>query len=71
MKVHTFLGKASMEGLKHMDEQINQWLDRHEVVPAHIKQSFGMDQHHDGRRQEPVLVISIWYEGGKEKDQFA
>ena len=62
MKVQTFLGKVSIDGLHQMDSQINKWMERNQVVPIQIKQSFGSDLHHDGRRQEPIVVISVWYE---------
>jgi len=60
MKVTTFVGKTNLEGLKHMDNQINDWLRRNKVEPLHIKQSFGMERHH-GASEEPVLVVSVWY----------
>ena len=62
MKVHTFLAKASMEGLHHMDEHINEWLVRHDIKPINITQTFGHGRHHDGRSDEPILVTSVWYE---------
>ncbi len=62
MKVQTFLGKVSIDGLHQMDSQINKWMERNQVTPIQIKQSFGSDLHHDGRRQEPIVVISVWYE---------
>lgn len=62
MKVQTFLGKASMEGLHILDEHINEWLAKKHVTPTHIAQSFGMGRHHDGRTDEPIIVISIWFE---------
>jgi len=62
MKVQTFLGKVSVEGLHHMDNHINEWLSRNEVTPIYVQQSFGSDLCHDGRNQEPIIVMSIWYE---------
>lgn len=63
MKVQTFLGKASMEGLAQMDHHINEWLERNHVTPVHVSQSFGMGRHHDGRGDEPIVITSIWFEG--------
>jgi hypothetical protein len=63
MKVQTFMGKATIEGLHQLNQHINEWIKKHEVVPAHIQQSFGSEQHHDGRNSESTLVISIWWEG--------
>jgi hypothetical protein len=62
MKVQTFQGKIGADGLAHLDHHINDWLARHHVTPKHIHQSCGFGLHHDGRGQEPVVVISIWYE---------
>jgi len=65
MKVQTFMGKASLDGLQHMDDQINNWLRKNHVEPVHIKQSFGSERHHGGQ-EEPVVVITIWYHAEDE-----
>jgi hypothetical protein len=62
MKIHTFVGKISIEGLQQMDDQINSWMKRLGVEPVHIKQSLGMERHHGGQTEEPVLVVSVWYQ---------
>lgn len=62
MKVHTFLAKASTEGLHHMDELVNEWMQRHPVKITQITQTFGHGRHHDGRADEPVVITSLWYE---------
>ena len=62
MKVQTFIGKVSMEGLLQMDEHINEWLGRTGAAPERITQCCGSERHHDGNRDEPVLLTSIWYE---------
>ena len=62
MKVQSFLGKVSSTGLKQMDNQINEWLERSQVKPVQIKQSFGTDIHHEGRVSEPIVIITVWYE---------
>jgi hypothetical protein len=62
MRVHTFVGKLSMEGLSRMDEQINSWLETNQVTPALITQTSGLDHHRETASQEPVLITSIWYE---------
>ncbi len=67
VKVQTFIGKVSIEGLHQMDQHINEWFRRTKVTPIHVSQSFGADRHHDGRSQEPIIVTSIWYEGGEEE----
>ena len=62
MKVQTFMGKVSIEGLHQMDTHINEWLKRNGVTPLHIQQCFGTNIHHDGRAAEPIVVTSLWYE---------
>jgi len=61
MLVQTFMGKVSIEGLHQMDSHINEWVKRNKVTPVFIQQSFGADIHHDGRNQEPIVVMSVWY----------
>ena len=67
IKMQSFLGKVTIEGLHQMDIHINEWLARKGITPVYVKQSFGSDLHHDGRRQEPTIVITVWYEAEEEK----
>lgn len=62
MRAQTFLAQMSMESLQTMDEQINSWLDRTGVQVRSIKQVFAYahSHHHDG--QEPVMVVTVWYD---------
>ena len=60
MRVQTFIGKSSNEGLHQMDEHINEWLKRTGVTPAFVKQSAGNERYHGGE-DEPIVVVSIWY----------
>lgn len=62
MRVQSFIGKVSITGLQQMDHQINEWLERNKITLVQVKQSFGSDIHHDGRGQEPIIVITLWYE---------
>ncbi len=62
MKVQSFIGKVSIAGLSQMDVQINDWLKRNKVKVVNMCQSFGTDIHHDGRGNEPIIVVSVWYE---------
>jgi len=61
MKIQTFVGKASLDALKQMDEHINDWLAKHNVVPLQIHQVFGYERHHHHTEDEPVLITSVWY----------
>lgn len=62
MRVRTFVGKVSVEGLRLMDDQINQWMEQNAIEPQRITQTFGKDSHHDTASMEPVVITSIWYE---------
>jgi hypothetical protein len=61
MRVQTFVGKLSMEALHQMTEHINDWLAHHNVEPKFIKQSFGYEKPREASREEPVIVITVWY----------
>ena len=61
MRVQTFLGKVTVDALRQMDDNINQWLEAHQTKPLVITQTFGYERHHDGGAQEPVVITSVWY----------
>ena len=67
MKVQTFIGKVSIDGLNQMDNHINEWMKKNNVTPVQIRQSFGSNIHHDGRKQEPIIIVSLWYEKDEEE----
>ncbi len=66
MRVQSFLGKVSIDGLNQLDTHINEWLKRRKVTPTHVTQSFGQDKPHDGRNAEPIIVVTVWYEAEEE-----
>ena len=61
MRVETFVGKVSIEGLKQMDEHINEWLGKNHVEPKFITQVFGSERHSHHHELEPVVITSVWY----------
>jgi len=65
MRIQTFIGKSNIEGLHQMDEHINEWMRRNKVNPTMVRQSCGQERHH-GQNDEPVVIITIWYEGDSE-----
>ena len=67
MQVQTFIGKSNIEGLHQMDDHINEWMKRYKVSPDHIAQSCGQERHH-GQNDEPVVIITVWYESEIEDD---
>lgn len=58
-RVRSFHGKYSDQGLAHMDDLINEWLDAHpEVEVKFITSTVGV---FEGKIREPALVLNIWY----------
>lgn len=62
MRAQTFLAQMSMESLQTMDEQINNWLDRTGVQVRLINQVFAYARHHHHDGEEPVMVVTVWYD---------
>lgn len=60
LKLHTFIGKSSLEGIHQMDEFINEWLATNDVEIVQVSQCFGQERHH-GQSLEPVIITSVWY----------
>jgi len=61
MRVQTFIGKISIEGLRLMDAHINDWMAANKIEPKKITQCYGLDEHRETMSSEPVVVTSIWY----------
>jgi len=58
-RVRSFHGKYSDQGLAHMDDIINDWLDHHpEVEVKFVTSTVGV---FEGKIREPALVLNIWY----------
>jgi hypothetical protein len=70
MRVQTFIGKGNTEGLHQLDTHINDWLRRTKVTPAHVLQSLGVERYVEGRNQEPIVVVSVWYKEKEVEDTF-
>ena len=62
MRAQSFLAKMSLESLRTMDEQINNWLDRTNVRPKLVNQVFGYERHHQDDGVDPVMVVTVWYD---------
>ena len=58
MKVQTFIGKISNQGVQQMDEQINAWMHRNDVAVAFITQTVGSPL---ASENEQVIITSVWY----------
>lgn len=59
IRVRSFHGRLSDEGLAYMDEKINEWLDAHpEIEIKHTTATIGQ---YEGKIREPALVVNVWY----------
>jgi hypothetical protein len=58
-RVKTFHAKYSDQGLEHIDDQINEWLDAH----AEVEIKFVTTTVHvfEGKIREPAIVMNLWY----------
>ncbi len=59
IRVRTFHGKLSEQGMDFMDNQINEWLDNHpEIEIKFVTSAIGQ---FEGKIREPALVLNVWY----------
>jgi hypothetical protein len=58
-RVKSFHGKYSDQGLEHMDDVINDWLDGHPDVE--VKFVTSTVSVFEGKIREPALVLNLWY----------
>lgn len=58
-RMRSFHGKYSDQGLAHMDDIINEWLDTHpDVEVKFVTSTVGV---FEGKIREPALVLNVWY----------
>lgn len=59
IRVRSFHGRLSDEGMGYMDDKINEWLDSHpEIEVKIVTTSIGQ---YEGKIREPALVVNVWY----------
>jgi hypothetical protein len=58
-RVKSFHAKYSDQGIEHMDDQINEWLDEHPEIE--IKFSTTTVHVFEGKIREPAIVMNVWY----------
>jgi hypothetical protein len=59
VRMRSFHGRLSDEGLGFMDDKINEWLDSHpEVEVKFVTSTVGT---YEGKIREPALVLNVWY----------
>jgi len=59
VRVRTFHGKLSDQGMEYLDNAINDWLDEHpDVEVKFVTSTVGT---FEGKIREPALVLNPWY----------
>jgi hypothetical protein len=59
VRMRSFHGRLSDEGLIFMDDKINEWLDAHpEVEVKFVTSTVGT---YEGKIREPALILNLWY----------
>jgi hypothetical protein len=59
VRVRTFHGRLSDEGMAFMDEKINEWMDNHpDIEVKQVTTTIGL---FEGKIKEQALVVNIWY----------
>lgn len=59
VRVKSFHGKYSDQGIEHLDDVINEWLDNHPDVE--VKFVTSTVNVFEGKIREPALVLNLWY----------
>lgn len=59
IRVRSFHGRLSEEGLQYLDDKINEWLDGHpDIEVKTVTSTIGV---FEGKIREPALILNIWY----------
>jgi hypothetical protein len=59
VRVRSFHGRLSDEGMEFLDNKINEWMDNHtEVEVKFVTTNIGV---FEGKIREPALIINVWY----------
>jgi len=59
IRVRTFHGRISEQGLEYLDNTINDWLDKNpDIELKNVTSTVGL---FDGKIKEPALILNLWY----------
>src|SRR4051812_11005694 len=59
VRMKSFHGRLSDNGLDYLDNSVNEWLDAHpEVEVKFVTSTVGM---YDGKIKELALILNVWY----------
>src|SRR6185295_12959724 len=59
VRMKTFHAKYSEQGMEHLDDMVNEWLDNHPDVE--VKFVTSTVNVFEGKIREPALVLNMWY----------
>ncbi len=59
IRVRSFHGRLSDEGMEFMDNKINEWIDEHpDVEVKFVTTTIGT---YEGKIREQALIVNVWY----------
>jgi hypothetical protein len=59
VRLKSFHGKLSDQGMQYIDDAVNEWLDAHpEVEVKFVTSTVGQ---FEGKIREPALILNLWY----------
>jgi hypothetical protein len=59
VRVRTFHCRLSETGVEYLDQNINDWLEKHpEIEVKFTSSTIGL---WDGKLKEPTLILNVWY----------
>jgi hypothetical protein len=59
VRMRSFHGRLSDNGLEYLDDSVNKWLDAHpEVEVKFVTSTVGL---YDGKIKELALILNVWY----------
>ena len=62
LKVRTFYGNATREGMKYFDEHINSWIMENKADIRMTNLTFGDAKVGMSGSKEPCLLAMVWYD---------
>ncbi|MGH7213451.1 MAG: hypothetical protein ACREIT_01525 [Tepidisphaeraceae bacterium] len=59
VRIRSFHGRLSDQGLDYMDDAINEWLEKHpEIEVKFVTSTVGL---FDGKIKELAIILNVWY----------
>jgi hypothetical protein len=59
VRVRSFHGRLSDQGMEYLDHSVNEWLDKHpDIEVKFVTSNVGL---FEGKLKEPALILNVWY----------